>query len=206
MFRPNKRKEKGNGNRFNFYAPQFVDQFTHCITGERFQHLAVGRDSFRRAESQLRRNRRRRLYRIQIVEFRPRLTADLNHIFKAGGCYQRCARAATLQQSIRAYGCAMHDFNVTHSAMIFFNDSGQARNDGARRIVGSGCEFENAQLVAGLIDKVSERAASIDADANRANFLVACLPHNLKQTSYRQRNRPLSRQVGVLTRAANYSH
>ena len=170
MFRPSKRKQERHGNRFNFGAPEFVYQFMDCIVGQWFQHFAVGCDSLPDAESQLCRNRRRRLYRIQIVEFGSRLASDLDHVFEAGRGYQGGARSATLQQGISSYRCAMHNFNFTRLVTVIFNDSLQARDDGARRIVGSGGQLENVQPIFGFENKIGEGPSGVHADAQGAKF------------------------------------
>ena len=64
----------------------------------------------------------------------------------------------------------MHNFNFTRLATVIFNDSLQAHDDGARRIVGSGGQLENVQPIFGFENKIGEGPPGVHAEAQGAKF------------------------------------
>jgi hypothetical protein len=115
MFRMQERKQQRDRNRFNLRLLQLLHQFLQVVVVERLDYLARSNNALLDAETKFVSNQRRRLDGVEIVEFRTRLPADHEHVFKSFCRDQRDARAATLQQGVRADSRAVNDFDLIQS-------------------------------------------------------------------------------------------
>ena len=136
---------------------------------------------------------RRRLNGVEVIEFGTCLAANLDHVFEARGRHQRGARAASLQERVRSDRSAVDHLDYD-SRIYFASDSFQSLRYGARRIIGSGSDFENSQIALDLIYKVGECPARVDADPNHLNFCVAGLCHGA-QVGIASLNSDLNREL-----------
>ena len=75
------------------------------------QHDAIGRDSFRHTETEIGPSQRLVFLKEQIVEFRARLPANGDGIFKTGGGHKGHTRTFAFEQCIGADRGAMPHFS-----------------------------------------------------------------------------------------------
>src|SRR5207248_901797 len=98
---------------------------------------------------------------------------------------QQRARAFALQKRVSPDRRAMNDLKVEQLRVSCRRDLFQSFGNRARGIVRRGSDFEDVQFVICLIDKVSERAARVDADAYRVHFFLTMVAQRMKQQELR---------------------
>ncbi len=118
--RIDKRKQQADGDGINFRFPEPPHQRRQFCFIDRFDDFAGRRHASTQAETKIIGHERRRSHRVQVVEFRPRLPPDDEHIFKAARGDQRRARAAPLEQRIGADGCAVDHFDAPRRHACLF--------------------------------------------------------------------------------------
>jgi hypothetical protein len=106
-----KREQQRDSDRFHARLLQLLHDTPQVAFIERFDYLARRHNTFSNAEPEIIVDEWRGFDRVEVIQLRTRLAADHEHVFKTSCCYQSDARAAALQQGIRADSRAMHHFD-----------------------------------------------------------------------------------------------
>ena len=104
MRRVGKGKKQANGNGLNSAAYDLVHNAGQLRRRGTRQRAAVVPHSFAQAEASLARHQRRGLFHKEVVESQPRLPADFDDVFKAGGSNKGHAPATAFEQRVGADG------------------------------------------------------------------------------------------------------
>jgi hypothetical protein len=155
-------------------ASQPIDQITDLVLGQLLDH-ALGADSLRRLEAQLGVDQRTGLGAAGVIEAGTLLTADLEEVGEAARRDQGRARAALLQQRVRADRHAMGErLDVGGFGPGAPQHLLDGRDHAAGLIPGRARHLRRVEDVAVEQRGVGEGSTDVDAEQHGANLPGVC--------------------------------
>src|SRR4051794_7324620 len=94
---------------FDRLFPQRRSHSTHRRLVELQEYVAARVETFRNVEAEVPRNERRGLFESEVVQARPHLPRELEHVAKASGRYEARVRRLALNDRVFRDGGGVHD-------------------------------------------------------------------------------------------------
>ena len=160
-------EQEADRDRLDLRLPQRVHGLLQALLVERLE-LALGAHALAHAEAQLARHERRRPVLLEVVQVRPVLAPDLEHVAEAGRRHQRGARAAPLEQRVGGHGHA-----VREGARFADLRRLQRGQHALGLVAGRRRDLGRQHLPVDERDEIGERPADVDAEPQLAQWNTA---------------------------------